>query len=124
MSSSPFAPCWHCSSTKHTTSNHEKSMRAVGTELQRMRDKESAEYGPRMVHSIAVSCASFIAALSTSAEVAAYLERRLAPLARGAYENKRLHEALELIASDGRALKEAATPPKKRADEREKRRRR
>jgi len=84
-----------------------------------MRDKESAEYGPRMVHSIAVSCASFIAALSTSAEVAAYLEQRLTPLARGAYENKRLHDALELIVADGRVPK-AVTPPKKRAGGRRK----
>jgi hypothetical protein len=60
------------------------------------------------IHNIAVSCASFIAALDNSCDVAAYLEQRLAPLSELMRADDRARSVVERIADDGRALDEAS----------------
>ena len=58
-----------------------------------------------LLHEIAMSMASFIAAIDTrSIDVAAYIEQRLAPLLPLLWLDVRVREALERIRADGREL--------------------
>lgn len=67
--------------------------------LQAMKDREPEE----LIRGIAVSCASFIAAIDAdSRDVAAYLEQRLAPLQSMARVDYRCLEALKRINGDAR----------------------
>ncbi len=72
---------------------------AAGLETARLR------VAPDLIHELAVSCASFIAAIdSNSNDVAAYLEQRLAPLIPMMRTDERVRAAIERIARDGRQL--------------------
>ena len=57
---------------------------------------------PEMVHNLAVSIASFVAELQTSAEVAAYIERRLQPLVGLIRTNEDARLAVERMVHDAR----------------------
>ena len=68
-------------------------------------DEAAKRIGPKLVRSIATSCASFIAAIdSDSSKVASYLEQRLQPLATFANSDIRVRNAMQRIATDARQL--------------------
>jgi hypothetical protein len=71
-------------------------------------EDERREANSALVHSIAVSMASFIAAIDqNSNDVASYIEQRLAPLIPLLEIDFRMREALERIRADGRQLTKA-----------------
>lgn len=71
-------------------------------------DAAHANAPKELLHSIAGSMASFIAEIdASSSDVAAYIEQRLAPLARFVNTDARVGQALAAIARDSRKL-----PPK------------
>lgn len=73
--------------------------------LDRASKEAPLQLAKETVHRIAVSCASFIAAIDAdSSRVAAYLEQRLQPLAFMSTIDMRSRDALQRIATDGRQL--------------------
>jgi hypothetical protein len=78
-------------------------MNKRGDEIKGVLREEYLKTAPELVHRIAVSLASYIAAIdSDSNKVAAYLERRLEPLIGLIRTDERVRQALERIANDGR----------------------
>lgn len=113
------AKCGYCGHAEHKGrcefSSAKHALGALGVErCQCNTGAPDVFAGTRLVHDIAVSCASFLAEVETSPDVAAYLEQRLAPLAY--WHSPGLRRTLEAIREDTRrARKSTATTPEQRA---------
>jgi hypothetical protein len=75
----------------------------LSQKTEKLLNDAAERYPAELLHNLAVSLASYIAAIdSDSHRVSAYLERRLAPLLEMARTDIRSRDALERILRDGR----------------------